>query len=216
MREIIGFYVIIFLLFLTGCANPINRYTAAKYYEMGSLAESRGDLLAARESYRRAMLNTEWGMLGPGPKAYTLYEYGRVSGYLCDQAEAEFSLKESLRLQDKDKEVRKKLRPPTLLELARFYYDTGRKAEALPYYEEGIALVRKLDVAKTDPIAFALTLEEFADSLIAGERQIDAENVKEEARILRTNYKGPEIDQPFQRYNDRCPDIKQVRVKEGV
>ncbi len=133
--------------------------------QMGEEAEYRGNLEAAREAYRRALLNSNWGNLGPAAKASTLYEYGRVSGYLCFHEEAEKSLKQSLSYQDKDASVRAQLRAPTLLELARFYYDTTRKAEALPYYEEGIGLVRKLDIEKTEPVRFATVLEEYADCL---------------------------------------------------
>lgn len=192
------------LLVISGCANPINRYTAAKYYEWGSQAEQNGNLEAARESYRRATLNVDWGNLGTRAKAYTLYEYGRVSGYLCYHDEAEKYLKESLSLQEKDEAVRSQLRPPTLLELARFYYDTNRKNDALPYYEEGISMARGLDVKRTHPIQFAITLEEYADCLQFVGKTDEATKIGEEAKDIRNSNLGSKIESPFQRYNTRC------------
>jgi tetratricopeptide (TPR) repeat protein len=197
------FSSIVFTL-LAGCLNPVNRYTAGKYYDMGVQAERNGDLEAAREAYRRATLNVDWGNVGPGAKAQTLYEYARVSGYLCYHEEAEKYFKESLTLQEKDAEVQKSLRPPTLLELSRFYFDTGRKKEALPFYEEGIALVRPLSPEKNFPIEFATTLEEYADCLTVVGRNKEAEESKGEAKSIRSAYKGPANDHPFQRYNERC------------
>lgn len=191
-------------LVLSSCVNPINRYTAGKYYDLGVQAERNGDLEGAREFYRRATLNVDWGNVGPGAKAYTLYEYGRVSGYLCYHDEAERYLKESLSLQEKDIEVRNQLRPPTLLELSRFYYDTARKREALPYYEEGINLVRPLEPEKKFPIQFAVTLEEYADCLDAVGRGNDAQDRRKEAKVIRASNPSSSNDRPFQRYNERC------------
>lgn len=196
--------IISLALLVGGCANPINRYTATRYYEMGTEAEYQGNLEAAREAYRRAFLNSDWGLLGAGAKASTLYEYGRVSGYLCFHDEAEKALKESLVYQDKDVSARAQLRAPTLLELARFYYDTNRKVEALPYYEEGIELVRKLDIEKTDPVRFATVLEEYAECLNVAGKMDAAEIIEEEAKDLKATHTGRAPEEPFQRYNTRC------------
>ena len=153
---------------------------------------------------RRAFLNSDWGYLGPGAKASTLYEYGRVSGYLCFHDEAEKALKESLVYQDKDASARTQLRAPTLLELARFYYDTNRKAEALPYYEEGIELVRKLDIEKTDPVRFATVLEEYSACLQVAGKMDAVQSIEQEAKNLIAAYTGQAPEEPFQRYNTRC------------
>ena len=199
------FFIVSLAFLIGGCANPINRYTAGRYYEMGTEAEYRGNLEAAREAYRsRATLNADWGNLGPGAKAYTLYEYGRVSGYLCMHDEAEKYLKESLALQDKDQSVRAQLRAPTLLELARFYYDTDQKTKALPYYEEGVELVRKLDIEKTEPIRFATVLEEYAECLTAAGKMDPAQSIEQEAKNLKAAHAGQAPEEPFQRYNTRC------------
>lgn len=197
-------FVILLAFLFTGCANPINRYTAARYYKMGAEAENRGNLEAAREAYRRALLNSDWGNLGAGAKASTLYEYGRVSGYLCFHDEAEKALKDSLVYQDKDVSVRTQLRAPTLLELARFYYDTDRKIEALPYYEEGIDLVRKLEIEKTEPVRLATVLEEYAECLKMAGKIDAAQGIEEEAIVLKSAYISQDAEESFQRYNDRC------------
>ncbi len=192
------------VVLLSGCANPINRYTAARYYQMGGEAESRGNFEEAREAYRRAMLNADWGNLGISAKAYTLYEFARVSGYLCIHDETEKAFKESLELQEKDQSLRAQLRPPTLLELARFYYDTDRKREALPYYEEGVELVRKLKVDETDPVRFATVLEEYAEALRADNQTQKADGISKEAKRLREVHPERNSDIPFERYNTRC------------
>ena len=57
------------LALLASCANPINDYTRARYYEAGMEAERGGDLKLARMYYGRAQVNAQIGNLGPAREA---------------------------------------------------------------------------------------------------------------------------------------------------
>lgn len=189
---------------LLGCPWPINQYNADRYHEVGVAAERSGDLERAREAFRRAAINADLGHAPVEARALAAYDYGRVSGYLCLHDEAEQSLRKSLEIQEGDRPATARLRPPALLELARLYFDTDRCQEALEVYEEGIALVRPLGVAESDPIRFALTLEEYGDCLAARGREEDAHVVRTEAAALRAAHPNPMGPPPFSRYNARC------------
>ena len=77
--------VLLFLLWVlslgfSGCmSNPINGYTAGRYFESGRQQEAAGNLELARVNYSRAYGDTVTGNLPPAAKAHALYEYARVS-----------------------------------------------------------------------------------------------------------------------------------------
>lgn len=195
---------LILVMLVSACASPINRRNAMRYYEAGTAAEREGDLDAAREAYRRAMINIDLADGTAREKAYTRYELGRVTGYLCQHAEAERLLLESLQWQDRDPEVRAQLRLPTIFELARLYFDTGRLAEALPYYEEGISLTSELAISESDPIRFATILDELADCLLVVGREEEAAARRDESAALRRDNPDAPPASPFARYDGRC------------
>ena len=57
---------------LGGCANPVNRVTSANYAEDCSVAEQNGRLDIAEEACYRALVNVDWGNLGPELKSQRL------------------------------------------------------------------------------------------------------------------------------------------------
>lgn len=88
-------------LVLVGCANPINRVTSDNYAETCATAEQNGRLQVAEEACYRALVNVDWGNLGPELKSQRLYNLGRIKLQLAKFSEAEQLFKESLSVEEK-------------------------------------------------------------------------------------------------------------------
>lgn len=88
-------------LLVGGCANPINRATSDNYRETCAVAESNGRLDVAEEACYRALVNVDWGKLGPELKSQALYNLARIKRRLSRFGEAEQLLKESLAIEEK-------------------------------------------------------------------------------------------------------------------
>lgn len=84
---------------LCGCANPVSRVTSDNYAEDCSAAERNGRLDVAEEACYRALVNVDWGNLGPELKSQRLYNLGRIKRQLGKFEEAEKLLHESLALE---------------------------------------------------------------------------------------------------------------------
>lgn len=88
-------------LILVGCANPINRVTSDNYAETCAVAEQNGRFQIAEEACYRALVNVDWGNLGPELKSQRLYNLGRIKLQLAKFSEAEQLFKESLAVEEK-------------------------------------------------------------------------------------------------------------------
>ena len=177
--------------FLLGCVkNPINAKTGENYYEWGMEAERNGDYALARQNYSRALANAQMGNLGPTPQAYALYEWSRVTGYLEMYDEAEKGFKDTLVLIDKAGGKAEDLRPPALLELARLLHDTNQHQKAIPVYETALTVIDKLNIENTDPIGFAIVLDDFSESLRAVGNVSYAEKIASKSLALKDANKG--------------------------
>ena len=196
-----------FLILLPGCAYPINRYNAQKYHESGLWAEQKGDYQLAKQNYSRALLNAEWGHSPISGKSMVTYNLGRVTGYLCEFEEAERLLLEALSLQQKvplADDPDHTILSMRYFELGRFYYDYGYYDQAILYLEKGIPIAEKLDIEKSDPIAFAYILDEYEVALRETNQINKAESIKtKSAEIRRVNSGKYPIFVP-KRYNQNC------------
>ncbi len=199
--------LILVLCWITACANPINRRTYKNYYRAGIQAENMGDLELARKNYSRALANAEMGHLSDYETALIKYEYGRLTGYLCEHTEAEKFLKEALDLYLK---MSPGDRAPGNLsanyfELAHLFYDTGRKKESVQYFTSGLETIKKLGAVKSDPIGVALLFEEYGEALDLSGRNEEAKLAKAEALKIRNAHPGQGPNFVFTRYNQNCP-----------
>jgi len=185
-------YILIFFtsFLFVGCINvPINARTASKYYDWGMEAEKNGDLTLARQNYSRAYINAQLGNLGPGPEAYILYDWARVTGYLGMFDDAEKGFNDVLMLIEKAEGKADNLRPPTLAELARLLHDTNQHEKAIPIYEKALIELEKHDVEKGDPMGFAVFLDDYSQSLRAADLVSRADEVAERVRLIQENNK---------------------------
>ncbi|MFI5337291.1 MAG: tetratricopeptide repeat protein [Opitutales bacterium] len=93
--------ILLTVLLISGCANPLNRVTYDRYWKEGGDAEHAGQLGVAEQAYYRALVNVDMGNLGPLLKAQALYNLGCVKRRVRKYAEAEDLLKQSLALDEK-------------------------------------------------------------------------------------------------------------------
>lgn len=175
---------------LSGCANPINLYTAQKYFDAGTAAERAGNYQLAHENYYRAYVNTEIGHADDQRKALAMYNLGRMKGYLCMKAEAEPLLLNSVAVGEKALSQNGSWYTGRLAEMARFYLGFGEYAKAVPYFEK--ATLRLVDSGneQTNPIEMADMWEDYAGALRRAGSGDKANEVAARARSLRASNAG--------------------------
>lgn len=163
---------------LTGCINdPINSYTAAKYFERAEAAENSGNLMGARIAYSRASINSRLGHMTPEAQAHALYEWARVSGYLGYYSDSDKAFTEVIALIDKSGGKAESLRAPTWCEQARLLRTCGKDEQAMPVYAKAVAELEKQKVDESAPFAFAMFLADYAEALRLAKRSGEAEQI---------------------------------------
>ncbi|PTY00371.1 tetratricopeptide repeat protein [Opitutus sp. ER46] len=174
----------------SGCTNPINAHTARRYFEAAQGAEAEGDLPRARMLYSRAAGNTDLGHLDANSRAHAWFEYARLSGYLGEVAEAERTYERVLTLIDAGVPEAESLRAPTLAEYARLLQNNDQPQRASPLYARAVAALERVSAADSDPIGFALFLENYAQCLRSVGDAPEADRIKERANALRNQHPG--------------------------
>jgi tetratricopeptide (TPR) repeat protein len=173
-----------------GCSNPINAYTAGHYFEAAERAEAAGDLAQARMLYSRAAGNADMGNLGANAQAHTWYEYARLPGYLGEVDEAQRTFDRVLKLIDAGGAPTESLRAPALAEYARMLQNNGRPRDALPLYARALDALNQTSVGETDPIGFALFLDNHAACLRSAGDDRQAGAIADRAAQLRREHPG--------------------------
>lgn len=143
---------------LAGCANQVDVRTAHGYAHAGYQAIQAGDWRLARQNFDKAIVNAEAGKAKPPQLAVLKYEYGRVSGVLCDWDGAERALTEASVL-DKAKGG---TAMGALHELGRLHLDRRQFVEARLHYDKAFPLFAAAEVETKDPLRFADFLDEYA------------------------------------------------------
>ncbi|MFT3866964.1 MAG: tetratricopeptide repeat protein [Nibricoccus sp.] len=187
-------------LVLAGCANPINSRTAQQYYEYGVAAERGGDLALAQRNFSRAYGNAKIGNLGPKAEAYYLYEYARVTGYAGNYADSEKAFLDVLALIDKAKGEADKLLPPALSEYSRLLHDIGEHAKAVPIYERAMSELEKVGIESSDPLGYAVLLDDFAESLTAAGLVDRAKAISTQSSSLKAAHQNEAVRFQARRY----------------
>jgi tetratricopeptide (TPR) repeat protein len=175
---------------LSSCANPINMYTAQKYFDAGTAAELAGNYQLAHENYYRAYVNTEIGNADDQRKALVMYNLGRMKGYLCMKAEAEPFLSNSVAVEEKALSQNGRWYTGRLSEMARFYLGFREYAKAVPYFEK--ATLRLVDSGneQTNPIEMADMWDDYAEALRHAGFGDKANEAATRARSLRASNAG--------------------------
>jgi TPR repeat protein len=153
-------------------------------------AEARNDFSQARDHYQRAYEIAHSRGLGPGHEAFPVYERARETGYLGRFEEAEQGFVQTLKLIEQADGFSDRLRTPTICEMARLFHDTGQDAKAVPIYGQALVALEKTGAEKTDPIAFAAFLDDYAASLKATGYQAQAQEIAARSDAIKLQNKG--------------------------
>jgi len=170
-------------LVLTACANPVNRATSDNYTQTCSIAESNGQLDIAEQACYRALVNVDWGNLGPELKSQRLYNLGRIKRKLAKFSESEQLFKESLAIEERLPE-RSSLRiGRRLVELSVSLASQNKLSEGAEYLERVLPIANQFP--SQERIYTAEVLKEYAKSLRAMNKIALAERFESQALALR-------------------------------
>ncbi len=179
-----GFILLLLILILVGCANPLNRNTYNKYYRWGAAAEQNENYELAKENYYRALVNARIGNLEPQYHAASSYSLARILGILCDHENAEFLLLEAVKF---DAESNGPIHM-SYTELAKLKLDQKKYDEAAPYYEKLLSIVDNQEFIDSDPIGFSVIFNEYSQALSQLGRGNDAAQYRKRSEELRKKY----------------------------
>ena len=175
---------------MAGCATDINRKNAPIYYDAGLRAEASQNWPAAKEAYRRSLINARSGGRSPALVSAATYNLGRMTGYTCDYAEAEALLQEATTLEQGLPSPDPGNLTKRWSELARLYQDQGRDQEAAALYGRAVSELERLDVVGQDPVGFANYLDDYANALTGAGQPVLARTVAARAATLRAEHAG--------------------------
>ncbi|MBI1396703.1 MAG: hypothetical protein GC151_12040 [Betaproteobacteria bacterium] len=198
-------------LLLAACANPLNLYTANRYFEGGRGQAAQGDWSKARMAFGRAWTNADSGNADDRVTATYAYEYGRASGVICDWAESEHGLLKAL-------EIDRRSNGPvymSLVELARMYHARGSLELSARYFGTAKEALDSVNADMKDPIGYATILEEYAGVLSSLGRMRDASLVAGRAQELEQRYRGRASGHVPTPYGQHCEQNPATRSAHG-
>lgn len=200
-----GFAILTLTLFvLTGCGRDFGTTNMARYYDAGMRAEQNRDYQTAEEQYERALVWAGTEKVPPAMLSLNLYNLGRMKGHSCKFAEARELLLTSLAMEEQVSGPDSPQITRRLFELARLYYDRRQYTDALPYYAEAIAMLRKLNLEGEDPVNLADALREYATALRQTGNSRAAAGAVAEADALRARYPDETRHFIIARYTASC------------
>jgi hypothetical protein len=127
-----------------------------------------------------------------------------MSGYTCDYAQAEKLLLESLALE----QGLQKPDPANITkrwsELGRLYQDQRRFRESADYFSRAVPELERLGVVESDPVGFALYLDDYSQSLLQSGQAAPAAAAAARASELRANNASRSAEFTPMHYRDVC------------
>jgi tetratricopeptide (TPR) repeat protein len=175
------------LVFLcVGCLiNDLNIDHYKTYYDSGLKHLNAEDYGSAKILFARAYNYAQAGFLGSEAEAAALYNYALAVGHLGDFQQAEDCLKRTIALDEKAEGKDATHASMRLFELARLYQAWGQNSQAIETYEKAFSLAGKQNVIKTDPIGYAVVLNDYAIVLKKAGFAKKTELVESEAQKIR-------------------------------
>jgi len=184
MPFVAGRFFLLTSCVLAACANPINDQTWSKYIAGGHAQYARGNLTAAEEAYRRAVINAQVGRLGAEKEAYAVHNLALVKRDLCKLDEADDLFQRALELRSNNRDTSPNNLSGTMFELAQLRYERGQYEASASLMERGFPIAEGLGVEQKSPVLYGRVLEEYADSLRRTGRKDDADAAQARARPL--------------------------------
>lgn len=191
---------------LCACITPpgFTSHMAASYAESARVARDVGDWRTARSDWAKSLGYAEKGEVSSRNIARIYYEYGRASGVICDWPEAERGLTKAL-------EIDRSISAPTgaisssLVELGRMHFDQKHFADAEQHFSEAYSLLQQLLSPETsDPLAYAVFLEEYATALDRTKKDGQARAMRAKALELRTKFPDSKPRSERTPYGTKC------------
>ena len=177
---------------IVSCVNPINDHTYHKYQRLSQEASRSGNLEAAEEYDKRAIVNARIGNLGDEKLAQALHNLALTKHDLCKLDESEELLLEAIRIREKMqadgslKSENKKYLIGSYLELSALYFSRNKYKESIPGFEKVLPEMR-VATENTDNGKYMLSsfLNEYAIALEKA-RKIEKMNTirAEEKKVL--------------------------------
>jgi len=196
--------IVLALLLTAGCAKDFNTTNTARYYDAGTRAEAARDFPGAEEYYGRALI---WAGTEHVPAALlslTMYNLGRMKGHACKFDEARELLLTSLALEESTSGPASAQVSRRLFELGRLYYDRRLYTESVPYYSQGVAMVRRLKLEDDEPVTFTEALQDYANALREAGDQRQADGLRSEITARRSQEIGARPRYLIARYSPTC------------
>lgn len=198
MKNEIVFAIAAAIFLLSGCA--INENTAHHYANAAEASSQSGDWVAARENWKRALINAKLAHMDDRALAIAHYEYGRASGVVCEWAEAEFGLKEAYRLDAQSG-------GPSYMstyELGRMNYDRKQFTSAIEYFSQVKKAFEAIQADTRDPVGYASYLEEYATALEQTGKIEEAKPLRERSKELRITFPNKDAHAEKTPYGTQC------------
>jgi TPR repeat protein len=167
---------------LGGCANPLNEATSQRYADTCAAAEKSYQLDVAEQACYRALVNVDWGNLGPDLKSIRLYNLGRIKRQLSKYAEAEDLFRQSLALEEKLPSVSEPRISRRLVELANVLAAQGKWTEGAALLERAGPMANQLSAA--EKVIVGNIFAEYAKHFRATDQPAVAERFETEAVAL--------------------------------
>lgn len=192
------------LLLTSGCARDFNTTNTARYHDAGSRAEASRDFPQAEEYYGRALVWAGTERVPASLLSLTMYNLGRMKGHACKFDEARELLLTSLALEESASGPASAQVSRRLFELARLYYDRRLYTESVPYYAQGVAMVRRLKLEADEPVTFTEALQDYANALRETGEQHQADALRSEIATRRNQEVGLRPRYLIARYSPSC------------
>ncbi len=173
------------IIFLVGCAGAVNMKNADRYYDAALRSEWSGDYDHSKEMYFRSFVNARSGSASDEYISATLYGYGRMLGYTCDFEKSLEALKESLLLERGVAGAITSNVTKRLSELGRLSLAMGSYAEASRYFSEAAPKLESLGMLESDPMGYAIYLEDYIKALELSGSSKEAEVTLSKVKAIR-------------------------------
>lgn len=177
---------VLLALMFSGCAQ-VPSAQRANYEGNDAYYKQRYD--DALDKYQRSLtLANE-----KGDKQYAaiaMFGLARTYAQLCLDSEADRWFKQSIVAREKVVDIEYAHLTQNLLEHGRFLVSSKRNAEAVAQYDRAMSMLEKSDIAKLDPMGYALVFDEYEALLRSVGRSPDADAAAGRARSLREANNG--------------------------
>jgi len=125
-------FLISTIIFVQGCANPINRVTSDRYMAQCHEAAQNEQLVIAEEACYRSLVNVDMGNLGPELKSHRLYKLGEIKRRIGKYEEAVPLFQMSLEIEEKLSGPSSPKIAGRLAELALSHLENSRMSDGIP------------------------------------------------------------------------------------